>query len=67
LHGNANADILEEIFKDDRTMIKFSSNMLVEDDLLKGEHRLLEVDKRLVLPSNVPIRFLITSDDVLHS
>jgi heme/copper-type cytochrome/quinol oxidase subunit 2 len=27
----------------------------------------LEVDNRLLVPSGVPIRFLITSTDVLHS
>ena len=33
----------------------------------KGEHYLLEVDKPLVLPVNKKVRFLITSDDVIHS
>lgn len=33
----------------------------------KGEHYLLEVDKPLVLPINKKIRFVITSDDVIHS
>lgn len=33
----------------------------------KGEHYLLEVDNPLVLPINRKIRFLMTSDDVIHS
>ena len=33
----------------------------------KGEDYLLEVDKPLVIPANKKVRFLITSDDVIHS
>ncbi len=33
----------------------------------KGENYLLEVDKPLVLPINKKVRFLMTSDDVIHS
>ncbi|WP_076417678.1 cytochrome c oxidase subunit II [Colwellia sp. UCD-KL20] len=33
----------------------------------KGEHYLLEVDKHLVIPANKKVRFLITSDDVIHA
>ena len=33
----------------------------------KGEHYLLQVDNPLVLPTNKKIRFLTTSDDVIHS
>lgn len=33
----------------------------------KGEHYLLEVDRPLVLPINRKIRFLMTSEDVIHS
>ena len=41
--------------------------MLEEADLTLGGFRLLEVDKRLILPANVLIRFLVTSNDVIHS
>jgi cytochrome c oxidase subunit 2 len=34
---------------------------------VKGENYLLEVDNHLVIPVNKKIRFLITSDDVIHS
>ncbi|MFD2167311.1 cytochrome c oxidase subunit II [Thalassotalea euphylliae] len=33
----------------------------------KGENYLLEVDKPLVIPTNKKVRFLVTSDDVIHS
>lgn len=33
----------------------------------KGENYLLEVDNHLVIPANRKVRFLITSDDVIHS
>ena len=33
----------------------------------KGEDYLLEVDRHLVIPVNKKVRFLITSDDVIHS
>lgn len=33
----------------------------------KSEHYLLDVDKPLVLPANKKVRFLMTSDDVIHS
>jgi cytochrome c oxidase subunit 2 len=33
----------------------------------KGINYLLEVDKPLVIPANKKVRFLITSDDVIHS
>jgi len=36
---------------------KFDSVMISEEDLVKGTHRLLEVDNRLVVPVGIPIRF----------
>ncbi|GGO71808.1 hypothetical protein GCM10010982_28490 [Bowmanella pacifica] len=33
----------------------------------KGENYLLEVDKPLVIPTDKKVRFLVTSDDVIHS
>ena len=47
--------------------IVFDSYMILEDDLTAGAYRLLEVDNRVVLPSETVIRLLITSLDVLHS
>ena len=34
---------------------------------IKNKHYLLEVDKPLVIPVNKKVRFLMTSDDVIHS
>ncbi len=39
----------------------------IEGTEKKGEHYLLEVDKPLVLPINRKVRFLMTSEDVIHS
>lgn len=41
--------------------------MLTEDNLDFGGKRVLDVDKPLFVPINVPLRFLITSADVLHA
>jgi heme/copper-type cytochrome/quinol oxidase subunit 2 len=47
--------------------VSIESVMIPFEDLKEGTHRLLEVDNRLVLPVGVPLKFLITSVDVLHS
>ena len=47
--------------------IFFDSYMVSDDDLVFGQVRLLEVDNRVVLPSNTHVRILVTSTDVLHS
>jgi cytochrome c oxidase subunit 2 len=39
----------------------------IEGSQTKSENYLLEVDKPLVLPINKKVRFLMTSDDVIHS
>ncbi|HGG60670.1 MAG TPA: cytochrome c oxidase subunit II [Gammaproteobacteria bacterium] len=39
----------------------------IENAAAKGEHYLLEVDEPLVVPVNKKVRFLVTSNDVLHS
>nr|YP_003856736.1 cytochrome c oxidase subunit II [Stichopus horrens]ADL59816.1 cytochrome c oxidase subunit II [Stichopus horrens]USQ67450.1 cytochrome c oxidase subunit 2 [Stichopus horrens] len=47
--------------------IEFDSYMVPTSDLEIGQPRLLEVDNRLVLPFQNPIRILVSSADVLHS
>jgi len=49
------------------THYSFNSVIIPQEDLIFGTKRLLEVDNRLILPTNMTIRFLITSADVLHS
>lgn len=39
----------------------------MNDQEAKGEHYLLEVDRALVIPTEKKVRFLMTSDDVIHS
>jgi len=51
----------------DSNGIAFDSYMVSDDDLGIGQLRLLEVDNRVILPSNTHIRALVTSTDVLHS
>jgi len=41
--------------------------MLPENEIKKGQIRLLEVDEKLYLPININIGFITTSDDVIHS
>lgn len=41
--------------------------MIHEDDLELGAFRLLEVDRRIVLPIGICMRLVTTSSDVLHS
>lgn len=45
----------------------FDSYMIPQENLKAGDHRLLEVDNRIVIPENTVVRFLITSADVIHS
>ncbi len=52
--------------------ISYYSNIATPDTQIdnlepKDEHYLLDVDNPLVLPTNRKVRFLITSDDVIHS
>ncbi len=52
--------------------INYYSNIATPDTQIdnlepKDEHYLLDVDNPLVLPTNRKVRFLITSDDVIHS
>jgi cytochrome c oxidase subunit 2 len=47
--------------------VKFDSYMTPTSELTFGALRLLEVDNRVLLPSNVHIRLLVSAADVLHS
>lgn len=47
--------------------VNFDSYTKTEDDLELGELRLLDVDNRVLLPINTPIRLLVTGQDVIHS
>nr|WAR51081.1 cytochrome c oxidase subunit II [Crocidura leucodon]WAR51094.1 cytochrome c oxidase subunit II [Crocidura leucodon]WAR51133.1 cytochrome c oxidase subunit II [Crocidura leucodon]WAR51146.1 cytochrome c oxidase subunit II [Crocidura leucodon]WAR51237.1 cytochrome c oxidase subunit II [Crocidura leucodon] len=47
--------------------LNFDSYMIPTAELKPGDLRLLEVDNRTVLPMEMTIRVLVTSEDVLHS
>ncbi|MCC5855214.1 MAG: cytochrome c oxidase subunit II [Idiomarina sp.] len=52
--------------------VEFQSNLAtprgqIYGRLPRGENYLLEVDRPLVIPTGKKVRFLITSDDVIHS
>ena len=63
--------------EDDSNNVSFIANLAQEHnearregsgaDVTTIEHYLLETDNHLVLPTNKRIRFLITSDDVIHA
>nr|QJX58544.1 cytochrome c oxidase subunit 2 [Sericulus ardens] len=50
-------------FKD----LTFDSYMIPTSDLPLGHFRLLEVDHRVVVPTESSVRVIVTADDVLHS
>jgi cytochrome c oxidase subunit II len=45
----------------------FDAVLIPQNELKPGQLRLLETDKRLVLPVDTTIRVLVTADDVIHS
>nr|YP_009651381.1 cytochrome c oxidase subunit II [Sitta himalayensis]QDA21614.1 cytochrome c oxidase subunit II [Sitta himalayensis] len=47
--------------------LTFDSYMTPTTDLPLGHFRLLEVDHRVVVPTNSTVRVIVTADDVLHS
>ncbi|MCX7338376.1 MAG: cytochrome c oxidase subunit II [Alphaproteobacteria bacterium] len=57
----------EYINDDPKKCFSFDSYMIQDKDLKPGQLRLLEVDKRLVIPVNTTVRVIVTSTDVIHS
>nr|YP_010851737.1 cytochrome c oxidase subunit II [Lontra longicaudis]AAZ83625.1 cytochrome oxidase subunit II [Lontra longicaudis]WGH14965.1 cytochrome c oxidase subunit II [Lontra longicaudis] len=47
--------------------LNFDSYMIPTQELKPGELRLLEVDNRVILPVEMTVRMLVSSEDVLHS
>ncbi|QJE72110.1 cytochrome c oxidase subunit II [Aerophototrophica crusticola] len=41
--------------------------MIPDDEIKPGQHRLLEVDNRIMVPVGVDVRVLVTGADVIHS
>ncbi len=51
----------------DQGNLTYDSYMIQDADRKPGQLRLLDVDNKLVLPTDTNIRILITSSDVMHS
>nr|YP_001648426.1 cytochrome c oxidase subunit II [Odontobutis platycephala]AAY18974.1 cytochrome c oxidase subunit II [Odontobutis platycephala]QRB83205.1 cytochrome c oxidase subunit II [Odontobutis platycephala] len=51
----------------DYEALGFDSYMIPTQDLTPGQFRLLETDHRMVIPTESPIRVLVSAEDVLHS
>nr|YP_008758031.1 cytochrome c oxidase subunit II [Odontobutis potamophila]AGW46885.1 cytochrome c oxidase subunit II [Odontobutis potamophila]QGZ07852.1 cytochrome c oxidase subunit II [Odontobutis potamophila] len=51
----------------DYEALGFDSYMIPTQDLVPGQFRLLEADHRMVIPTESPIRVLVSAEDVLHS
>nr|ALH16658.1 cytochrome c oxidase subunit II [Maccullochella macquariensis]ALH16710.1 cytochrome c oxidase subunit II [Maccullochella macquariensis]ALH16736.1 cytochrome c oxidase subunit II [Maccullochella macquariensis]ALH16749.1 cytochrome c oxidase subunit II [Maccullochella macquariensis]ALH16762.1 cytochrome c oxidase subunit II [Maccullochella macquariensis] len=47
--------------------LEFDSYMTPTQDLTPGQFRLLEADHRMVVPTESPVRVLVSAEDVLHS
>ena len=47
--------------------IEFDSYMIPESDLELGQFRLLDVDNKVIIPTDTHIRLIVTGADVLHS
>ena len=55
-----------DMLSEDGSSIEFDSYMLPESDLELGQLRLLDVDNRLVVPSETHVRYIVTGTDVIH-
>lgn len=56
-----------DLLGNNNSNLYYDSYMISDDDLEEGQLRLLEVDNRVILPTKIHIRALVTSTDVLHS
>ena len=51
----------------DNGKFTFDAQMVPDDEIKKGQHRLLETDNAIVLPVNTTIRVIVTADSVIHA
>nr|ALF63191.1 cytochrome c oxidase subunit II [Dicrossus filamentosus] len=47
--------------------LSFDSYMIPTQELAPGQFRLLEADHRMIVPTESPVRVLVSAEDVLHS
>lgn len=71
LHKPVKLELSDAFFKivEDRFegLLTLDCQIVSESDLPLGYPRLLTTDQVLVIPSETPLRFLVTSNDVIHS
>ena len=51
----------------DHGKFSFDANMIPDDELKKGQKRLLDTDASVVVPVNTTVRVQVTAADVLHA
>lgn len=56
-----------DFVKETGESIEYDSYVVPDDMLIKGNLRLLDTDTAMVLPADTHIRFIVTSNDVIHS
>nr|YP_009317489.1 cytochrome c oxidase subunit 2 [Gelidium galapagense]AOX48941.1 cytochrome c oxidase subunit 2 [Gelidium galapagense] len=56
-----------DYLNEENEAVIYDSYMIPEEDLQNGQLRLLEVDNRMVVPTNTHIRLIVSAADVLHS
>lgn len=61
------SDYYLSLLSSSNSSLNFDSFMIPEDELRKGQLRLLEVDNPVVLPIKTHVRVIVTAADVLHS
>nr|YP_009725887.1 cytochrome c oxidase subunit II [Dianemobius fascipes]QHQ73084.1 cytochrome c oxidase subunit 2 [Dianemobius fascipes]WBK17679.1 cytochrome c oxidase subunit 2 [Dianemobius fascipes nigrofasciatus] len=54
-------------YMDFKNKLEFESYMIPSNESMSDSFRLLDVDNRTILPMNIQIRNLVTSNDVIHS
>jgi cytochrome c oxidase subunit 1 len=56
-----------DFYRESEGFLNFDSYIVPTSDLEEGTLRMLEVDNRVVLPELTHVRFILTSEDVIHS
>lgn len=57
---------LSDFITEEGDSIEFDSYTIPTSDLEEGQLRMLDVDNRLLIPVNTHVRFMVTSNDVIH-
>lgn len=58
---------LSDFINSEGESIEFDSYTIPASDLETGQLRLLDVDNRVLIPVDTHIRFIVTSNDVIHN